>query len=77
MKKLNVVIIMLITIAIIFTACTGKKQEGAAAPKADRVLNLTILAPLTTIDPHDTTNLQDIIFHKQVFEPLLFQNEAT
>ncbi|MDR1378740.1 MAG: ABC transporter substrate-binding protein [Synergistaceae bacterium] len=42
-----------------------------------RTLNLSTLAPLTTIDPHNTTNLQDIIFLKQVFEPLVFQNEAT
>jgi peptide/nickel transport system substrate-binding protein len=42
-----------------------------------RVLNVSTLAPLTTIDPHDTTNLQDIVFHKQVFEPLFFQNEST
>ncbi len=42
-----------------------------------RTLNLSTLAPLTTIDPHNTTNLQDIVFHKQIFEPLFFQNEAT
>jgi ABC-type transport system substrate-binding protein len=50
---------------------------GGAAEAGVRTLNLTILAPLTTIDPHNTTNQQDIIFHKQVFEPLYFQNEAT
>ena len=77
MKKLNVIIVMLLVFTVFFTACSGKKQESVEAAKPVRVLNLTILAPLTTIDPHDTTNLQDIIFHKQVFEPLLFQNEAT
>jgi peptide/nickel transport system substrate-binding protein len=76
MKKIYVIVAVLMVFALLLTACGGKKRESAAA-KTDRVLNLTILAPLTTIDPHDTTNMQDIIFHKQVFEPLLFQNEAT
>ena len=78
MKKLNVFTAILIVSVLFLMACGGKKQEQPAQPaKADRVLKLTILAPLTTIDPHETTNLQDIIFHKQIFEPLMFQNEAT
>ena len=75
MKKFKVLAVLAL-VAVCLASCTGKKDAPQTA-KADRVLNLTILAPLTTIDPHDTTNLQDIIFHKQVFEPLLFQNEAT
>ena len=79
MKKLRILTIVVMILAVLFVSCSGKKEGAApqAGGKVDRVLNLTILAPLTTIDPHDTTNLQDIIFHKQVFEPLLFQNEAT
>ena len=79
MKKLNIIMTILLVSVLFLAACGGQKQGQPAAQgtSADRVLNLTILAPLTTIDPHDTTNLQDIIFHKQVFEPLLFQNEAT
>jgi peptide/nickel transport system substrate-binding protein len=77
MKKRTVTLVLFLVFVMLFAACSGKKEGQQAPSKNDRVLNLTILAPLTTIDPHDTTNLQDIIFHKQVFEPLLFQNEAT
>ncbi len=44
---------------------------------ADRVLHLSTLAPLTTVDPHATVNLQDRMVHYQVYEPLMRQNEAT
>jgi len=77
MKKKSVIMILLILFALQLAFSAGQRGGAAAVSNANRVLNLTILAPLTTIDPHDTTNLQDIIFHKQVFEPLLFQNEAT
>ncbi|MDR1649504.1 MAG: ABC transporter substrate-binding protein [Synergistaceae bacterium] len=59
---------------VIFAVCGGAFPALAAGA---RILNLSTLAPLTTIDPHNTTNLQDIVFLKQVFEPLVFQNEAT
>ena len=91
MKKFCKITALLIAIVMLLCACSkttppavqGEKpstNEGgnATTPVTDeRVLNLAILAPLTTIDPHDTTNLEDIIFHKQVFEPLFFQNEIT
>jgi len=84
MKKFKFLSILFVVLAVLIASCSGKKQEASTttakaqtASNADRVLNLTILAPLTTVDPHDTTNMQDIIFHKQIFEPLLFQNEAT
>ena len=73
MKNYGFIVTVSIVLAMLVAACAVQKKDRGA----DRVLNLTILAPLTTIDPHDTTNLQDIIFHKQIFEPLLFQNEAT
>jgi peptide/nickel transport system substrate-binding protein len=72
MKK-NCFLFLLFTLLI----CSCENKRDKAELLRERVLNLTILAPLTTVDPHDTTNLQDIIFHKQIFEPLLFQNEAT
>ena len=78
MKKFSVLMILLLVFTISSVVYAGgQKGDSPAVSKQDRVLNLTILAPLTTIDPHDTTNLQDIIFHKQVFEPLMFQNEGT
>ena len=48
-----------------------------AAGNDDRVLRLSILAPLTTIDPHRTVNLQDDIFLRQIYESLYHQNEKT
>ena len=48
-----------------------------AAGNDDRVLRLSILAPLTTIDQHRTVNLQDDIFLRQIYESLYFQNEKT
>ena len=47
------------------------------ASAADRMLRLSTLAPLTTIDPHATANIQDRMVIHQVYEPLYRQNEAT
>lgn len=55
---------------VILAAC-------GAALASDRVLNLSTLAPMTTADPHATVNIQDKMVHKQVFEALMHQNEAT
>jgi peptide/nickel transport system substrate-binding protein len=74
MKKVCRQAVLLLIVVAIFAALGGATMAFGAAP---RTLNLSVLAPLTTIDPHNTTNMQDIIFHKQVFEPLFFQNEAT
>ena len=69
MKKFCIAVVLMLAVV---TFC------GYSAMAADvRTLNLSTLAPLTTIDPHNTTNQQDIIFHKQIFEPLFFQNEGT
>ena len=65
---------LLLAVTAVFMVCAGTAPALAASV---RTLNLSTLAPLTTIDPHNTTNQQDINFHKQVFEPLFFQNEAT
>ena len=43
----------------------------------DRILRLSTLAPLTTVDPHSTVNIQDRMVLMQIFEPLFRQNEAT
>lgn len=43
----------------------------------ERTLRLSTLAPLTTVDPHSTVNIQDKMVHMQIFEPLFRQNEAT
>ena len=74
MKRFFGRIALLLATWVVFSVFSG---AGPAIGADVRTLNLSILAPLTTIDPHNTTNLQDIIFHKQVFEPLLFQNEGT
>lgn len=51
---------------------------GAAfAADKGRTLHLSTLAPLTTVDPHSTVNIQDRMVLLQVFEPLFHQNEAT
>jgi peptide/nickel transport system substrate-binding protein len=74
MKKFFERAAFLSAVVVIFAMCGGAFPAlGADA----RTLNLSTLAPLTTIDPHNTTNLQDIVFLKQIFEPLVFQNEAT
>ncbi|MDR2174328.1 MAG: ABC transporter substrate-binding protein [Synergistaceae bacterium] len=65
----------LLSAAVVIFAMCGRGFPAAGADV--RTLNLSTLAPLTTVDPHNTTNLQDITFLKQVFEPLVFQNEAT
>ncbi len=44
---------------------------------ADRMLRLSTLAPLTSVDPHATVNIQDRMVLLQIFEPLIRQNEAT
>ena len=49
---------------------------GAAAAE-EKVLRLSTLAPLTTVDPHSTVNIQDKMVIFQVFEPLVRQNEGT
>ena len=52
-------------------------SAALAAGNDDRVLRLSILAPLTTVDPQNTGNLQDFIFLRQVYEGLFNQNEKT
>jgi peptide/nickel transport system substrate-binding protein len=51
--------------------------SGAAFSADVRTLRLSTLAPLTTVDPHSTINIQDKMVLMQVFEPLYSQNEAT
>jgi len=77
MKK-SAVFALLLSFVMIFSAC-GDATGPAASTNEDgeRVLNLSILAPLTTIDPHESNNIQDIMVFYQVFEPLYKQNEAT
>jgi peptide/nickel transport system substrate-binding protein len=65
--------VLLLTAAVICLVSGG----SALGADGDRTLNLSILAPLTTIDPQASTNLQDWMFFRQVFEPLYHQNEAT
>ncbi|MDY3867890.1 MAG: ABC transporter substrate-binding protein, partial [Pyramidobacter sp.] len=71
MKKFGKLAALLLASAVLAGTC------AVASAAEDRVLRLSILAPLTTIDPHSTVNLQDIIFHRQVFESLYHQNEKT
>ncbi|MDR1622603.1 MAG: ABC transporter substrate-binding protein [Synergistaceae bacterium] len=68
MKKARTALLAALVLAAFVLPATGAEE---------RTLNLSTLAPLTTIDPHATTNIQDIMFHRQIFEPLFFQNEAT
>ena len=59
-----------LVLIVIFALCGGAVAE-------EKVLRLSTLAPLTTVDPHSTVNIQDKMVIFQVFEPLLSQNEAT
>ncbi|MGI6782763.1 MAG: ABC transporter substrate-binding protein [Aminivibrio sp.] len=68
MKK-HLMIAALVLI-VIFALCGGAVAD-------EKVLRLSTLAPLTTVDPHSTVNIQDKMVIFQVFEPLLSQNEAT
>jgi peptide/nickel transport system substrate-binding protein len=54
----------------------GWHQSAAWAAKRND-LNLANLATLTSVDPHATRNLNDVIFLKQIYEPLVWQNELT
>jgi peptide/nickel transport system substrate-binding protein len=67
-------ILSLLLFAFIFAAGTNIHQAEAA--KRDS-LNISVLAILSTSDPHATRNLQDMNFLKQVYEPLVWQNEKT
>jgi peptide/nickel transport system substrate-binding protein len=68
MKKSLTVLLLVALLAL-----SAAPSSGAET----RTLTLSTLAPLTTIDPHATLNIQDLTFHRQIFEPLLYQNEAT
>ncbi|MDR3230318.1 MAG: ABC transporter substrate-binding protein [Synergistaceae bacterium] len=68
MKKVRMALLVTLVLMVFAFPAPGAEE---------RTLNLSTLAPLTTIDPHATSNIQDIIFHRQIFEPLFFQNEAT
>lgn len=63
--------VSLVVVLLVFLA-------GAAfAAPADKVLKLSTLAPLTTIDPHSSANIQDIMVFRQVFESVYYQNEKS
>lgn len=64
-------------LATAFLASALTLSLCSVLPAADRVLRLSTLAPLTTVDPHNTVNIQDYMFHRQIFESLYDQNEKT
>ncbi|GHV46882.1 diguanylate phosphodiesterase [Synergistales bacterium] len=70
---------MLKLFALILAVCTlltcGLFGSAEAAKRDD--LNISVLSILATSDPHASKNLQDMLFYKQVYEPLVWQNEAT
>ena len=72
MKKFYRLSVLFLVFVMILAAC-----GGASAADKNRRLNLSNLAPLTTVDPHATNNIQDKIVLNQLFEPLFHQDEAT
>ena len=70
MKKFRTLSALLLVSFVVLLAC-------APAFAGDRTLHLSTLAPLTTVDPHSTVNIQDRMVLMQIFEPLFRQNEAT
>ena len=90
MKKFKKAAALLLVAVICLSACGGGQSAPAAlAPAASgdgsaaapdnsgKMLNLSILAALTTIDPLNTNNLQDTMFLKQVNDGLFHVNELT
>ena len=61
---------------LVFTFGFLVSSKPTEAVKRDS-LNISVLAILSTVDPHGTRNLQDMNFLKQVYEPLVWQNEIT
>lgn len=66
-------------LALLLAFFTMMSLDGAAfaADVKERALRLSTLAPMTTVDPHSTINIQDKMVLNQIFEPLLYQNEST
>ncbi len=85
MKKFTILTSIALVLAILLTSCGGGSSSAApsgstsfAAPAAKRdTLNLSILAALTTVDPHNTSNLQDRIFMYQIYDGLVWQDDMT
>jgi peptide/nickel transport system substrate-binding protein len=66
-----------VVVAIGILLCASMNPTYAAQSKRDSV-NMSILAALTSIDPHPgAENLQDNIVFSQVYEGLVAQNQAT
>lgn len=63
---------MIIALCVLIFSTT---IEAEAAKRND--LKLANLAALTTVDPHATRNLHDILIMKQLYEGLYWQNERT
>ena len=78
MKKL-VALILAAMMLFSLAACGGGSTETTPAPgkNADRVLNLSILAPLTSFDDGHTANLQDQFVLFQTNDFLYWVNQST
>jgi peptide/nickel transport system substrate-binding protein len=61
---------------VFFILCGMAVTDMAEAAKRED-LNLSLLANLSTSDPHASRLAQDTIFFRQVYEPLVLQNELT
>lgn len=88
MKKSIKAAVILLAIVLVFSACSGSSAPAssatpvassseAASPNADRMLNLSILAALTTLNPLDSNNLQDTMFLQQMNDGLFHVNELS
>jgi peptide/nickel transport system substrate-binding protein len=79
MKKVTKVAVYLLAATLILTACAGTTTSpaGEDVEDGDRTLNLSILAPLTTLNPVDSNNLQDTMFFQQMNDGLFHVNELT
>ena len=69
-----------ILLCLLFAFCVaitgGALNNEALAAKRNK-LNLANWTALTSVDPHATRNLNDVVVLKQIFEPLFSQNELT
>jgi len=79
MKKVTKVAVFLLATALILAACASPttSPEGEEVDSGERALNLSILAPLTTLNPLDSSNLQDTMFFQQMNDGLFHVNELT
>ena len=59
------------------TGSAPKEAAPAEAATARDTVNLAVTSALLSVDPHPRRDLQDMLTHGQVYEPLYYLNEKT